>query len=69
MNYTTARCGHLVIAEGAPGSRQRKACERRTCGDGENYTWGDVRHRWESFQAGAAWAAAQSKGEHDDDGK
>lgn len=32
MNYTTARCGHQIIAEGAPGSSARKACERRTCG-------------------------------------
>jgi hypothetical protein len=31
MNYTTARCGHQVVAEGAPGSSARKACENRTC--------------------------------------
>lgn len=30
-NYTTARCGHQVIAEGAPGSSALKACEKRTC--------------------------------------
>ena len=32
MNHTRASCGHSVIAEGAPGSSARKACERRTCG-------------------------------------
>lgn len=31
-NYTTARCGHQVIAKGAEGSIARKACEKRTCG-------------------------------------
>lgn len=32
MNFTIARCGHTVAAEGAPGSMARKACEDRTCG-------------------------------------
>lgn len=32
MNYTTAKCGHSVPAEGAPGSMARRACESRHCG-------------------------------------
>jgi hypothetical protein len=31
MNTTTARCGHPVPAVGDPGSRARRAAERRTC--------------------------------------
>lgn len=32
MNHTTAQCGCLVIAEGAPGSMVRCAQESRHCG-------------------------------------
>lgn len=31
MNYTKAKCGHYVIAVGAPGSEAREKCERLPC--------------------------------------
>lgn len=34
MNYTTAACGHPVIAVGAPNSIARRECEMRPCGRG-----------------------------------
>ena len=33
MTYTTARCGHAVPAVGAPGSNERRKCERSLCGE------------------------------------
>ena len=33
MNRTFAKCGHAVIALGAPGSNARKKCEAALCSD------------------------------------